>query len=103
MQAMIYFQNLVLIVIVLLVIIIPSDIVLTITNNYFDNTNFAYGQTNQTISNNANQINIQNIPVKKVRVGDINIAYKTFGKGDPILLLSGSGLAMDQWQHKIIQ
>ncbi len=103
MQTMIYFQNLVLIVIVLLVIIIPSDIVLTITNNYFDNTNFAYGQTNQTISNNANQINIQNIPVKKVRVGDINIAYKTFGKDDPILLISGSGLAMDQWQPSFLR
>jgi alpha/beta hydrolase family protein len=103
MQAMIYFQNLILIVIVLLVIIIPSDIVLTITNNYFDNTNFAYGQTNRTISNNANQINIQNIPVKKVRVGDINIAYKTFGKGDPILLISGSGLAMDQSQPSFLR
>ena len=48
MQAMI-FQNLVLIVIVLLVIIIPSYIVLTITNNYFDNTNFAYGQTSNDL------------------------------------------------------
>jgi len=44
-------------------------------------TNFAYGQTNQTIFNNANPVNIKNIPVKKVHVGDIDIAYKTFGKG----------------------
>ena len=51
---------------------------LTTTNNYFDNTNIAYGQTNQTNSNNANQINIQNIPVRKVHVGDIDIAYKMF-------------------------
>src|SRR5215204_278636 len=35
--------------------------------------------------------NIQNIPVKKVHVGDIDIAYKTFGKGEPILLVSGAG------------
>jgi hypothetical protein len=54
--------------------------------------NFAYGQESQGDSStsnnntNANSIDIQNIPAKKVQVGDIDIAYKTFGKGDPILL-----------------
>ena len=34
--------------------------------------------------------NIQNIPVEKiVQVGDIEIAYKMSGKGDPILFVSG--------------
>jgi pimeloyl-ACP methyl ester carboxylesterase len=41
--------------------------------------------------------NIQDIPTKKVHVGDIDIAYKTFGKGDPILLISGSGNVMGVW------
>ena len=27
--------------------------------------------------------------IKKVHVGDIDIAYKMFGKGDPIILISG--------------
>jgi hypothetical protein len=31
---------------------------------------------------------ILNIAAKKVQVGDIDIAYKTFGKGDPILLIT---------------
>lgn len=62
------------------------------TNNYFGTTKFAYGQTNQTNSNNANPLNIQNIPVKKVHVGDIDIAYKIFGKGKPFLLTSEGGL-----------
>jgi hypothetical protein len=98
MYAMLYFQIPILITIVFLVIIIPSDAILTKTNNYFGTTNFAYGQTNRTNSNNANPINIQNIPVKKVHVGDIDIAYKTFGKGEPFLLISGLGGTMDSWK-----
>jgi hypothetical protein len=40
---------------------------------------------------------IQSIPVQKVHVGDIDIAYKTFGKGEPFLLISGLGGTMDSW------
>jgi pimeloyl-ACP methyl ester carboxylesterase len=43
------------------------------------------------------QQNILEIPAKKVEVGDIDIAYKMFGKGKPILLISGSGNVMDVW------
>jgi pimeloyl-ACP methyl ester carboxylesterase len=31
------------------------------------------------------------------------IAYKVFGKGDPFLLVSGSGLVMDAWQPSILR
>jgi hypothetical protein len=64
--------------------------------------NFAYSQASQMSSNssnegntNANTPNIQDIPAKKVHVGDIDIAYKTFGKGDPILLINGYSFTMD--------
>ena len=57
-----------------------------------------YGQSDQINSNVTNSLNIQNIPVKKVHVGDIDIAYTMFGKGDPILLLGGSGSDMNAWQ-----
>ena len=59
------------------------------------NTPLIYGQTNQT--DNADLLNIQDIPAKKVHVGDIDVAYKIFGKGNPILLISGSGNVMDVW------
>jgi hypothetical protein len=59
------------------------------------NSPLIYGQTNQT--DNADLLNIQDIPAKKVRVGDIDIAYKIFGKGNPILLISGSGNVLDVW------
>jgi pimeloyl-ACP methyl ester carboxylesterase len=54
-------------------------------------------------SNNTNSLSIQNIPVKKVHVGDIDIAYKTFGKGEPFLLISGAGNKMDAWEPSILE
>lgn len=50
---------------------------------------FASGQASQVNSdknNNANSLNVQNISAKKVHAGDIDIAYKVFGPGDPICL-----------------
>jgi pimeloyl-ACP methyl ester carboxylesterase len=67
---------------------------------------FAFGQASQVNSdnnNNANSLNVQDIPIKKVHVGDIDVAYKVFGKGDPILLLSGSNAVMDQWDPAILR
>ena len=81
---------LILFVIFLFVLIIPTSLIMA-------NTTLVYGQTNQTISDNADLMNIQVMPAKKVKVGDINIAYKMLGKGDPILLISGSGNVMDVW------
>ena len=60
-------------VIFLFVLIISSSIVI--------NTHIVYGQTNQT--DKADLLNIQDIPAKKVHVGDIDVAYKIFGKGQP--------------------
>ena len=77
-------------VIFLFVLIIPTSIIVT-------NTPLVYGQTNQTISDNANLLNIQDIPAKKVHVGDIDIGYKILGKGEPILLFNGASDSMDAW------
>lgn len=60
-------------------------------------SHFVYAQLNQTKLVVVGSQNIQDIQVKKVHVGDIDIAYKTFGRGDPILLISGSGNVMDVW------
>jgi hypothetical protein len=72
--------------------------------------NFAYSQANQMDSNksnsnntNADSLNIQNIPARKVHVGDIDIAYKTFGKGDPILLINGYSFTMDSWDPTLLE
>ena len=83
-------------VIFLFVLIIPISIIVT-------NTPLVYGQTNQTISDNANLLNIQDIPAKKVHVGDIDIGYKILGKGDPILLFNGASDNMDAWDPSFLR
>jgi hypothetical protein len=77
-------------VIFLFVLIIPTSIIVT-------NTPLVYGQTNKTISDNAKLLNIEDIPAKKVHVGDIDIGYKILGKGEPILLFNGASDNMDAW------
>jgi pimeloyl-ACP methyl ester carboxylesterase len=71
-------------------VFVPSSIIAI-------DTPLIYGQTNQTISEIVGSLNIQDIQAKKVHVGDIDIAYKTFGKGDHILLIRGSGNVMNVW------
>jgi pimeloyl-ACP methyl ester carboxylesterase len=77
--------------------IIPSTAILISNNSNFGNTNLAYGQPDQMKSNVTVSLTMQTTSVKKVHVGDIDIAYKMFGKGDPILLVSGLGGDMNSW------
>ena len=64
---------------------------MTMVNGF---TNIVNGQTNVTQANSTNTttnlVNTQDIPLEKVRVGDIEMAYKMFGKGDPLMLLNGA-------------
>ena len=71
---------------------------------YFDITKVVYGQSdpNQTNSNTMNSVNMQDIPLKKVHVGDIDVAYKMFGKGDPIILFNGASDNMDAWDPSFL-
>ena len=67
---------------------------------YFEFTKVANGQPDpdqMTSTNTSNSVNIHDIPLEKVRVGDIDIAYKMFGNGDPILLFNGASDGMDAW------
>lgn len=68
-------------------------------NNNSNGNNYS----NSIINNNAENFNIANIETKKVNVGDIKIAYKAFGSGHPIILISGSGNVMDVWPSYILQ
>ena len=72
---------------------------------YFGFTKVVYGQSdpNQVNSNTTNPVNIQDIPVKKVHVGDIDVAYKMFGKGDPILLIPGASDGMSAWDPSLLK
>ena len=77
---------------------------MTVVNGF---TNVTYGQTNATLVNptsnvTTNLVNIQDIPLQKVHVGDIDIAHKMFGKGDPIILHNGINDGMDTWDPALL-
>ncbi|MCC2647211.1 MAG: bpoC 7 [Nitrososphaeraceae archaeon] len=84
----------------LAVIIVTLPALITTTG-----TNRVYGQPDQMNSTVADSSpNIQNIPVEKiVQVGDIEIAYKMSGKGDPILLISGGSADKNAWDPSFIR
>jgi len=89
------------VVISTLVIASPS-----ISNHgYFDITKVVYGQLSPDLmnSNTTNSVNMQDIPLEKVRVGDIDVAYKMFGNGDPIILFSGASDNMDAWNPSLLE
>ena len=53
--------------------------------------------------NNTEFVPINKVDPIKVNVGDIEIAFKTFGNGPPILLISGSGNVMDVWPSHFLK
>jgi pimeloyl-ACP methyl ester carboxylesterase len=73
-------------------------------DGYFGTPKIAYSQSDQDQmnSNTTNSVNIQTIPLEKVRVGDIDVAYKKFGKGDPIILFNGASDGMDAWDPSFL-
>jgi pimeloyl-ACP methyl ester carboxylesterase len=87
---------------------INKEVQKTITNTFEDvandinNTNYSISGSNINNTNSENvsqqqQQSINNAKTKKVTVGDIDIAYKVFGKGDPILLIPGFSMTMEMW------
>ena len=80
--------------------IIPATAIFLMTTT---TTNPVYGQQDKTSFNATDSSNIQSIPAKKVHVGDIDIAYKMLGKGDPILLYNGASDGMDAWDPSLLR
>ena len=57
---------------------------------------------NSQITTTSQSFSLDNIETKKVRVGDIDIAYKIFGKGKPLLLIPGFSMTMDMWDPNML-
>jgi pimeloyl-ACP methyl ester carboxylesterase len=66
--------------------------------------NRVYGQQPDRMDLNVtdSSANIQNTSEKIVQVGDIEIAYKMLGKGEPILLISGGSADKNAWDPSFI-
>jgi pimeloyl-ACP methyl ester carboxylesterase len=63
-----------------------------------------YGQQPDQMDLNItdSSANIQNASENIVQVGDIEIAYKTSGEGEPIVLLPGGSAGMNAWDPSFI-
>jgi len=73
-------------------------------DGYFGTPKIGYSQSDQDQmnSNTTKSVNIRDIPLEKVRVGDIDVAYKMFGKGEPILLFNGASDGMNAWDQSFL-
>src|SRR5918994_5389726 len=93
-----------LITIFLLVMIITLPTTMTITTN--TTISRVYGQQPDQLDLNitdSSAANIQNTSEEKiVHVGDIDIAYKMSGRGEPILLISGGSADKNAWDPSFI-
>src|SRR5215212_5041957 len=58
----------------------------------------AWGQTQQPAQDTA----YATANTQHAQVGDINIAYKMFGQGKPILLISGTSQTKDAWEPTLL-
>jgi alpha/beta hydrolase fold len=88
---------------ILSLLLIPGNARM-ITNIVLDKAAvLAYGQVNKMNANLTNSIAPENIPLKRVHVGDIDIAYKMFGKGNLLLLIIGAGATMDAWDPTVLK
>jgi pimeloyl-ACP methyl ester carboxylesterase len=47
---------------------------------------------------NASSFSLDNIKTEKIRVGNIDIAYQIFGRGNPLLFIPGFSMTMDMWE-----
>jgi pimeloyl-ACP methyl ester carboxylesterase len=54
--------------------------------------------TNTTTIPNMSSFSIDNLKTEKIRVGDIDIAYQIFGKGNPLLFIPGFSMTIDMWE-----
>ena len=83
----------------ILITIFLITVIITLPTIMTGTVSRIYGQPNpMNLNITDSSPNIQNVPAKKIQVGDIEIAYKMFGNGDPILLISPAQADMNAWE-----
>ena len=68
----------------------------------YHTVHLAFGKTEQDNSSTKFRINLQYTETKKVHVGDIDINYKMFGKGQPLLLINGFSAPLEFWDPTLL-
>lgn len=61
------------------------------------------GSTGKTASNTTTPVKVPaRAPTKTVKVGDITMGYRVYGKGYPLLMIMGYGGSQDIWDPNVI-
>lgn len=82
---------------ILLGVMIVTTIILISVSTQLDQiypTGLTWGLSSPTT---LDIVNSKDIEIKKIHVGDIDIAYKMFGNGKPVLLINGFSAPLDFW------
>lgn len=90
---------------ILFVLIITVYFALLSPNAGLNYIPLVYGGQAPNSSFQAEVSAIDNMPAQKVKVGDIDIAYKQLGNGSntPIVLIAGGGMTMDMWNPTLLK
>ena len=80
---------------IVVIIAVTITLSLVMIGNYYHPV-LIYGQIINS-DNNSNISKLDNNLSKQIKVGDIDISYKIFNKGDPIVLIIGYAGSMNDW------
>ena len=74
------------------------------SDDSMNNPPIAYGQ-NQSSSFQAAVKVLEDIPVRKVKVGDLDISFKQLGNNTdkPIVLINGQSTSKDMWSPTLLK
>ena len=90
------------VIIMMMLMVFAFVSIVTVTNALAYNTSSTIKNSTSTKTTNASSL-FDKIETKKVRVGDIDIAYKIFGKGEePLLFIPGFSMTMDGWDPIVL-
>jgi pimeloyl-ACP methyl ester carboxylesterase len=81
---------------IMTLIVIISVVILLLPFYYIPQS--AWSQSQEPAQDNA----YTRAQTEHVQVGDINIAYKRFGQGKPILFISGTSQTKDAWEPSLL-
>ena len=91
---------------IVVIIVLISILSFAIINNYDGMTLINAQRTidlDNNTTDNTNILDLKNIPSKQVRIGDIDVSYKKFGNGDPILLIMGYSGSKNDWDPTFLK
>jgi hypothetical protein len=68
----------------------------TFSDDLRANATLSTANNNTQVGSTTNNVILST--VKKIRVRDLDIAYRMFGKGEALLLIPGSSMRTDDWE-----